>query len=208
MGFNEGYEIHNINHPDKKNQEMGDIIGEWLMPRGNHREAGSVYHTGQIGNQVVSSDDHKRLHVSNIPFRFREPDLYFMFAKFGEVIDVQVIYNDKGSKGFGFVTLSKGADADMARLVLHNSVVEGRIIEVNLATPKISPINRPSVSKQIAWSMKMPYTHHEEIQLASPAVATIAMLDAQTKLAEAELAVLQMQKKLMEQHYSMGFKKL
>ena len=94
----------------------------------------------------------------------------------------------------------------MARLVLHGSVVEGRIIEVNLATPKISPVNRPSVSRQTAWTIKTPHRNHEEFLLASPAAASIAMLDAQTRLAEAELAVLQMQQKLMEQQYSMGLK--
>merc|ERR1719347_2044104 len=100
---------------------------------------------------ISSPEVPKRLHVSNIPFRFREPHLLYMFEKFGEVTDVEIIYNDKGSKGFGFVTLAKGSDADRARLVLHGSTVEGRIIEVNLATPKITPVNRPSCSQPTMW---------------------------------------------------------
>merc|ERR1712098_701842 len=76
-----------------------------------------------------------------------------MFEKFGEVTDVEIIYNDKGSKGFGFVTMAKGSDADKARLVLHGGTVEGRIIEVNLATPKITPVNRPSCSQPTMWMM-------------------------------------------------------
>ncbi|RCN42305.1 hypothetical protein ANCCAN_11708, partial [Ancylostoma caninum] len=40
----------------------------------------------------------KRLHVSNIPFRFRDPDLRMMFEKFGPVMDVEIIFNERGSK--------------------------------------------------------------------------------------------------------------
>ncbi|XP_061160012.1 RNA binding protein fox-1 homolog 3-like isoform X1 [Syngnathus typhle] len=40
----------------------------------------------------------KRLHVSNIPFRFRDPDLRQMFGQFGKVLDVEIIFNERGSK--------------------------------------------------------------------------------------------------------------
>ncbi|KAK5966194.1 Sex determination protein fox-1 [Trichostrongylus colubriformis] len=79
----------------------------------------------------------KRLHVSNIPFRFRDPDLRIMFEKFGPVIDVEIIFNERGSKGFGFVTMEKSADAEKARQELHGSMVEGRKVEVNCATARI-----------------------------------------------------------------------
>ncbi|VBB33723.1 unnamed protein product [Acanthocheilonema viteae] len=71
----------------------------------------------------------KRLHVSNIPFRFRDPDLRAMFEKYGPVTDVEIIFNERGSKGFGFVTMEKSADAEKARQELHGSSVEGRKIE-------------------------------------------------------------------------------
>ncbi|EYB90381.1 hypothetical protein Y032_0221g2581 [Ancylostoma ceylanicum] len=79
----------------------------------------------------------KRLHVSNIPFRFRDPDLRMMFEKFGPVMDVEIIFNERGSKGFGFVTMEKAADAEKARQELHGSMVEGRKVEVNCATARI-----------------------------------------------------------------------
>ncbi|GAB5583092.1 RNA binding protein fox-1 homolog 1 isoform X4 [Prionailurus iriomotensis] len=44
----------------------------------------------------------KRLHVSNIPFRFRDPDLRQMFGQFGKILDVEIIFNERGSKGFGW----------------------------------------------------------------------------------------------------------
>uniref|UniRef100_A0A8R1HVU2 RRM domain-containing protein n=1 Tax=Caenorhabditis japonica TaxID=281687 RepID=A0A8R1HVU2_CAEJA len=79
----------------------------------------------------------KRLHVSNIPFRFRDPDLKTMFEKFGPVSDVEIIFNERGSKGFGFVTMERPADAERARQELHGSMIEGRKIEVNCATARV-----------------------------------------------------------------------
>ncbi|XP_029106261.1 RNA binding protein fox-1 homolog 2-like isoform X3 [Scleropages formosus] len=79
----------------------------------------------------------KRLHVSNIPFRFRDPDLRQMFGQFGKILDVEIIFNERGSKGFGFVTFESSADAEKAREKLHGTLVEGRKIEVNNATARV-----------------------------------------------------------------------
>ena len=43
---------------------------------------------------------------------------------------MEIIFNERGSKGFGFVTFANSSDADRAREQLHASVVEGRKIEV------------------------------------------------------------------------------
>ena len=51
----------------------------------------------------------QRLHISNIPFRYREHHLAMLFSNFGEVLDATVIFNYMGSKGFGFVTMAKGS---------------------------------------------------------------------------------------------------
>ncbi|MGH0165672.1 UNVERIFIED_CONTAM: hypothetical protein FKN15_070519 [Acipenser sinensis] len=72
----------------------------------------------------------KRLHVSNIPFRFRDPDLRQMFGQFGKILDVEIIFNERGSKGFGFVTFESSLEADSARDKLNGTIVEGRKIEV------------------------------------------------------------------------------
>ncbi|XP_052454988.1 RNA binding protein fox-1 homolog 2 isoform X3 [Carassius gibelio] len=94
-------------------------------------------------NPSVSSDSSeakgtpKRLHVSNIPFRFRDPDLRQMFGQFGKILDVEIIFNERGSKGFGFVTFETSADAEKARERLHGTIVEGRKIEVNNATARV-----------------------------------------------------------------------
>ena len=75
------------------------------------------------------------------------------FQQFGEIIDTEIIFNERGSKvessmlrpllspffffsqGFGFVTFASSDDADVAREKLHGAVVEGRKIEVNLDFP-------------------------------------------------------------------------
>ncbi|XP_033119017.1 RNA binding protein fox-1 homolog 3-like isoform X3 [Anneissia japonica] len=79
----------------------------------------------------------KRLHVSNIPFRFRDPDLRQMFGVFGAILDVEIIFNERGSKGFGFVTFQNSSDAERAREKLNGTIVEGRKIEVNNATARV-----------------------------------------------------------------------
>uniref|UniRef100_A0A0N5AUI3 RRM domain-containing protein n=1 Tax=Syphacia muris TaxID=451379 RepID=A0A0N5AUI3_9BILA len=92
----------------------------------------SVLQTPDPSTSSSASDNApKRLHVSNIPFRFRDPDLRAMFEKYGPVTDVEIIFNERGSKGFGFVTMEKAADAEKARQELHGSTVEGRKIEVS-----------------------------------------------------------------------------
>ena len=55
----------------------------------------------------------------------------FFFQKFGPILDVEIIFNERGSKGFGFVTFANSSDADRAREQLHATVVEGRKIEVH-----------------------------------------------------------------------------
>ncbi|KAJ8289949.1 hypothetical protein GJAV_G00007070 [Gymnothorax javanicus] len=75
---------------------------------------------GSGGEEEVSSKAQpKRLHVSNIPFRFRDPDLRQMFG------------------GFGFVTFESAMEADRAREKLNGTIVEGRKIEVNNATARV-----------------------------------------------------------------------
>ncbi|GFS70966.1 RNA binding protein fox-1 homolog 2 [Trichonephila clavipes] len=87
----------------------------------------------------------KRLHVSNIPFRFRDPDLRQLFGQFGPILDVEIIFNERGSKGFGFVTFANSVDADRSREQLNGTVVEGRKIEVNNATARVQTKKVPAI---------------------------------------------------------------
>lgn len=42
--------------------------------------------------------EEKRLHISNIPFRFKVEDLMNLFSRFGKIKDIQIIENERGSK--------------------------------------------------------------------------------------------------------------
>ncbi|PAV74942.1 hypothetical protein WR25_26971 [Diploscapter pachys] len=70
-----------------------------------------------------------RIYVSNIPFSFREIDLANMFTPYGRVVNVEIVMNERGSKGFGFVTLDNREGCERARRELHGCHVQGRIIE-------------------------------------------------------------------------------
>ena len=90
----------------------------------------------------------KRLHVSNIPFRFRETDLKKMFEDFGAVLDAEIIFNERGSKGFGFLTLDNAENANKAKRALDGAEVEGRLIEVNNATKRTLQVFYSPISSE------------------------------------------------------------
>ncbi|CAF3908710.1 unnamed protein product [Rotaria sp. Silwood2] len=108
-----------------------------ITPNGSSSSSSSSSSTNN------SNTTQKRLHVSNIPFRFRDDDLKAMFEQFGEIVDTEIIFNERGSKGFGFVTFASSDDADAAREKLHGAIIEGRKIEVNMATARSQPKLKP-----------------------------------------------------------------
>ena len=111
-----------------------------------------------------------------------------LFGKFGNVEDAEIIYNDKGSKGFGFVTMSRGKDADNALIRLNHSIVEGRIIEVNLATPKIKGF-------KVSATGTPPGVFYADSALCS-LTASKSLAEAEARLAEAKLEVLKIRSQM------------
>lgn len=103
--------------------------------------------------KASSSTESKRLHVSNIPFRFREPDLREMFEKFGKVTEVEIIFNDRGSKGFGFVSYADKDDADRAKREINHTKIDGRMIEVNDATARNKSKRGPASTPQVMMGL-------------------------------------------------------
>ena len=87
----------------------------------------------------------------------------------------------------------------MAMASLHRSVVDGRVIEVNLATKKDKTLggsrfqDLPSMGSTIVWGK----TDRPPAVMSYPAVSPIVMVEAQVRLAEAQLAVLLMQQTLL-----------
>jgi len=77
-----------------------------------------------------------RLHVSNIPFQWSKEKLAEIFGQYGTTFDVEVVYNERGSKGFGFVTFLAKKDALEAKRRMDREIVDGRRLVVNFAKPK------------------------------------------------------------------------
>ena len=78
-----------------------------------------------------------------------------VIQKYGTVVDVEIIFNERGSKGFGFVTMSNAAEAQKARMELHNSVIEGRKVEVNNATARVHTKKpKPLVDPNLAAALQ------------------------------------------------------
>jgi cold-inducible RNA-binding protein len=80
----------------------------------------------------------KKLYVGNLSFDMTDSDLHSLFEPHGTVQSAQVI-NDRDtgrSKGFGFVEMSNGEEAQAAIAALSGKEVNGRALNVNEARPR------------------------------------------------------------------------
>ena len=102
-----------------------------------------------------------------------------LFSLTGPVLHAEIIYNDRGSKGFGFVTLASAKQADIALSRLHLSLVEGRRIQVNFAMPKKSGLGVSTRGEQIGRPEVRPRP------TASP--GSLAQAEIELVLAEVEV---------------------
>ncbi|VDM58147.1 unnamed protein product [Angiostrongylus costaricensis] len=141
-----------------------------------------------------------RVYVSNIPFNFRSRDLIGMFSPFGKVSSAEIVMNERGSKGFGFVTLDSKQSSEAARSALNGTVVNGRVIEVKKATampprrnftinrPQPPPAPGPSVlippgRTDLFSSRQLPQVQPRSFVYSSPAEQLNSLLVAQNQLA-------------------------
>lgn len=83
----------------------------------------------------------KKLYVGNLGYDVSDADLEQLFAAHGTVDSANVITDRSTgrSKGFGFVEMSSGADAQSAIAALDGKEHAGRTIKVNEAKPRPSP---------------------------------------------------------------------
>jgi RNA recognition motif-containing protein len=79
-----------------------------------------------------------RIYVGNLPYSITDDDLRDLFAQYGEIGSAVVIKDrfSGQSKGFGFVDMPSGPDAEMAIGELNEQVVKGRKLTVNEARPR------------------------------------------------------------------------
>lgn len=79
-----------------------------------------------------------KLYVGNLSFNTTESDLNAAFAQFGTVGSVNVIMDRETGRprGFAFVEMSSGAEAQAAVDGLDNREFDGRVLTVNIAKPR------------------------------------------------------------------------
>jgi cold-inducible RNA-binding protein len=80
----------------------------------------------------------KKLYVGNLSYEVTDTDLQNLFVPHGTVQSAQVIMDrDTGrSKGFGFVEMDNGDQAQAAITALNGQEVNGRALTVNEARPR------------------------------------------------------------------------
>ena len=78
-----------------------------------------------------------KLYVGNIPFQTQADDLRNTFAPYGDVTDVFIVTDRETgrSRGFAFVSMAEGAQAEAAAAALNNADFGGRPLIVNIARP-------------------------------------------------------------------------
>ena len=80
----------------------------------------------------------KKVYVGNLPYGVGDSELQTMFEPHGAVTSAQVIMDrDTGrSKGFGFVEMDNGEQAQAAISALNGREVDGRALTVSEARPR------------------------------------------------------------------------
>ena len=82
--------------------------------------------------------ENNKLYVGNLPFASTAQDLEALFGQVGTVSVVEIIF-DKftgRSRGFAFVTMADGDEAQKAVEKFHGHELEGRALSVNIARPR------------------------------------------------------------------------
>jgi cold-inducible RNA-binding protein len=79
-----------------------------------------------------------KLYVGNLSFNSTEADITDAFAAHGTVTSVNVIMDrDTGRpRGFAFVEMSSGTEANAAMQALDGRDLDGRNLKVNIAKPR------------------------------------------------------------------------
>jgi RNA recognition motif-containing protein len=82
--------------------------------------------------------ENNKLYVGNLPFASTAQDLEALFGQVGTVSVVEIIF-DKftgRSRGFAFVTMGSGEEAQAGVDKFHGFQMEGRALAVNIARPR------------------------------------------------------------------------
>lgn len=82
--------------------------------------------------------------IANLDFSITTDDLKATFSQFGEVSYAHVVYDNKTkkSRGFGYIEMEDTSQAIQAIEALNGMEVNGRKLDVKVATPKPSRKDR------------------------------------------------------------------
>ncbi len=82
--------------------------------------------------------ENSKLYVGNLPFASTAQDLEALFGQVGTVNVVEIIFDNftGRSRGFAFVTMANGDEAQKAVEQFHGHEIEGRALSVNIARPR------------------------------------------------------------------------
>ncbi|KAL3817925.1 hypothetical protein ACJIZ3_003830 [Penstemon smallii] len=88
----------------------------------------------EIQEKPTKSDNRRKLFVLNLPWSFSVVDIKNLFGECGIVEDVEIIKQKDGkNRGFAFVTMATGEEAQAAIARFDSFEVVGRIISVQFA---------------------------------------------------------------------------
>ncbi|XP_009778082.1 28 kDa ribonucleoprotein, chloroplastic [Nicotiana tabacum] len=97
--------------------------------------------------KIQRSNQRRKLFVLNLPWSLTVPDIKTLFAESGIVEDVEIIKTKDGkNRGFAFVTMSSGEEAQAAIDKLDSYELLGRIIRVEFAKRFKKPAGAPPPS--------------------------------------------------------------
>lgn len=81
--------------------------------------------------------ENSKLYVGNLDYGMNDADLQEVFSAAGTVVSAKIIMDPNGrSKGFGFVEMSSGDEAQAAIAQLNGKEINGRALNVSEARPQ------------------------------------------------------------------------
>ena len=80
----------------------------------------------------------KKIYVGNLPFSATETEVREKFEEFGPTLSVNLITDRETGRprGFGFVEMESGEEADAAIAAIDQTDMDGRMLNVNEARPR------------------------------------------------------------------------
>src|SRR5690554_3300512 len=94
----------------------------------------NLYANSEFSFKIIMTN----IFIANLDFGITSDDLRATFSQFGEVSYAHVVYDNKTkkSKGYGYVEMENLSEANAAIGALNGMDVNGRVLDVKLATPK------------------------------------------------------------------------